>query len=153
MECILTPKDYDFMKLAKEIATKSGCIRGESRFGAIAVKDGNIIAEGWNGHVGNIKPCIEQGSCIRVESGIPSGTRREVAHCICAEQRLICTAAKDGVALENSTMYVNGLPCEVCMRLIKAAGIKRVFHTNDYLNDESYKKAELVGLELVKIDM
>jgi len=149
----LTPRDYDFMKLAQEVGTKSGCIRGESRFGAIAVKDDKVLAKGWNGYVGDVQPCKQRGSCIRQELEVPSGTKREIAHCICAEQRLICNAAKDGISIDGATMYVTGLPCKVCVRLIKASGIKRVIHTDDYACNKSDDMAGLVGLELVKIDL
>lgn len=148
-----TASDYDHMKKAQLVATNSGCIRSHSRFGAVAVRDGEVLGIGWNGHVGDMPPCAKSGKCIRQELKVPSGTRREVAHCICAEQRVICGAAREGVALKGSTMYVTGLPCEVCVRLIYAAGIKRVIFTQEYTSQSSYEHAELVGLELVKMEM
>ena len=148
---ILKPIDYDFMKKAQEVATESGCIRSLSRFGAVAVRDDKILSVGWNGHVGAIPSCLASGKCIRKELNIPSGTHREVGHCICAEQRLICVAAKDGIALNGATMYVTGLPCEVCVRLIIAAGFLRVIYLDTYANDKSYEMAQLGGLELVKL--
>ena len=147
----LTPLDYDFMKKARFVATKSDCIRSGSRFGAIAVRDGEVIASGWNGYVGNMAPCGATGKCIRQELKIESGTRREVAHCICAEQRLICNAAREGTSLDGAVMYVTGLPCEVCVRLIIACGISKVIYESKYLNEQSYKQAELGGLKLIQI--
>jgi len=144
----MTPLDYDFMKLAREVGTQSGCIRPLSRFGAVAVKNGEVLASGYNGHVGEIPPCNE---CIRAKQKIKSGTRREIANCICAEQRLICNSARDGVALGGATIYVTGMPCPVCVRLIKAAGINRVIHPETYSNNESIEMAKLVGLEMITL--
>jgi len=153
MKYKITPRDYDFMKQAMEIGTQSSCIRPMSRFGAIAVKDDKVLVSGWNGHLGNIESCKIKGSCIRQEKNIPSGTQREVAHCICAEQRLICNAAKDGISINGAMIYVTGVPCKVCIRLIKAAGVKRVIHTEDYACDKSDDMAKLVGLDMIKIDL
>jgi len=149
----LTPLDFDMMKKARLVATNSGCIRSMSRFGAIAVRDGEIIASGWNGYVGDMPKCATTGKCIRVELGVPSGTQREIAYCICAEQRLICNAARHGTALDGTTMYVTGLPCEVCVRLIIATGFKRVIYADKYTNEASYAQAELGGLELIRIEV
>jgi len=148
-----TPMDYDFMKKAQEVGIKSGCVRSESRFGAVAVRDGIVLAEGWNGHVGNMPNCLIVGECVRTKLGIESGTRREVAHCICAEKRVIATAAREGVSLEGATLYVTGLPCEVCVRLIVASGIRRVVYSRGYTGAYSYEQAEMAGLEMVKIEM
>ena len=139
-----------FMQEARNIASQSGCIRGESRFGAVAVRDDVVIASGWNGPIGKIPPCVQSGKCIRQVMKIPSGTRRETSHCICAEQHLICNAARDGVKLLGATMYVTGLPCKMCVKLIVAAGLKRVVYEAVYTQNDSYKMAELAGLELVQ---
>ena len=149
-----TAADFDFMKKAKQVGTNSGCIRGESRFGAIAVRDGEVLAIGWNGAVGEIPPCEQTGQCIRTVMKIPSGTHREIAHCICAEQRLICNAAKNGVALNGAILYVTGLPCEMCVRLIVAAGFVQCVYTNEYgTSERSYNKAQLAGLELIRMEL
>jgi len=147
----LNPLDYDMMKKARLVATNSGCIRPISRFGAIAVRNGEILASGHNGYVGTMPKCASTGKCIRVELGVPSGTQREIAYCICAEQRLICNAARDGIALDGADMYVTGLPCEVCVRLIIATGIARVIYADKYTNEASYAQAELGGLELIRM--
>ena len=143
--------DIDFMSRAREVSARSGCIRKESKFGAIAVKNGLILASGWNGPVGNIPPCEASGKCIRQVMKVPSGTKREVAHCICAEQRVICYSARDGISVEGATMYVTGLPCVMCMRLIVASGFAKVIYEDKYLNEKSYEKAKLAGLELVRL--
>lgn len=148
-----TPADYDFMKMAQEVGTRSGCVRSESRFGAVAVRDGIILTEGWNGYVGTMPSCLKVGECIRTKLGIPSGTRREVAHCICAEKRVITTAAKEGIALDGATLYVTGLPCEVCVRLIVACGIRRVVYSKGYTGEKSHEQARLSGLEMIKMEI
>ena len=43
-----------------------------------------------------------------------------------AEQNAITDCAKRGVSCEGSTAYVTHYPCIICLRLLLAAGIKRV---------------------------
>ncbi|MCL2570605.1 MAG: deaminase [Firmicutes bacterium] len=148
----LEPKDFDFLKRAKEVATESGCIHSGTRFGAIAVKDGKVLSEGFNGAVGKIPLCTRVGKCIRQEMKIAPGEKREFANCICAEQRVICNAARSGTALEGATLYVTGLPCAFCIRLLIAAGFVRVIYEKDYPSPMSHELAELGGLELVKVE-
>ena len=60
-----------------------------------------------------------------------------------AEEAAICNAAKKGICIDNSIMYVTALPCPRCMRKIINSGIKTVY----YINGEYKSKNE----ELMKI--
>jgi dCMP deaminase len=56
-------------------------------------------------------------------------------HCVRtvhAEQNAICQAAKNGVALDNATLYCRMTPCRVCAMLIINCGIKRVVCQRKY---------------------
>ena len=142
--------DLDFMKAAREAATASHCMHSNARVGVVAVRDGQIIASAANQTVGNIQPCTTAGRCLRQDLNIPSGTKREVAHCICAEQRMICNAARDGIALDGAEVYVTTLPCKLCVRLLTACGITRVVYDKSYPG-ESLELATATGLKLVPL--
>ena len=149
----LLPIDYDFMKEAQKAATSSGCIYSNIRFGAIAVRDNKVLSVGSNGAVGKTPPCSSHGRCIRSKQQIPSGTQRESAYCICAEQLLICNAARDGISLNGSTLYVTGLPCAVCIRLLVASGFVRVIYIEKQLDDWALETARMVGLQLTPMKL
>ena len=139
-----------FMREAEEATKQSLCIRNDAQMGAVAVRDGKILSRGWNGAVGKT-PCITRGECIRQKNGIPSGTMREIGYCICAEQRIICTAARDGISLLGADMYVTKLPCAYCVRMMIAAGIRRVFYRGDYENKLGREIAAEVGFEMIQV--
>ena len=52
-----------------------------------------------------------------------------IAH---AEMAAICTAARRGTPLRNTTMFATTYPCHQCARLIIATGIQRVIYVDPY---------------------
>lgn len=45
-----------------------------------------------------------------------------------SEVDAICRAAKEGISLDEATIFVTRYPCEACARSIVDAGIKKVFY-------------------------
>jgi len=60
-------------------------------------------------------------------------------HIIHAEENAIIFAAKHGINIDDSSIYVTHLPCMSCARMIIASGIKEVFYIDEYKNDDSKK--------------
>jgi dCMP deaminase len=143
--------DEYFMKLAFLQLEESHCIRPERRVGAIAVLNNKIIAGGANGTVGKIPSCGELGYCIRQKLGIAQGEKLEVTYCVCGEQRLICSAARNGIALKGAVVYVTRMPCAICIRLLIEAGISRVYYRNDYPSPFTKEICDLAQFDLIKI--
>ena len=141
------------MRRAEEIGkAQSLCTRDESRIGCVAVKGGQEVASGYNGVVGDIMPCATRGFCIRKHRNIPSGTQREVAYCICAEQRMICESARDGINLDGAEVYSSHMPCAVCVRLLIDCGITRVYYKSErYVNQFAQELATEAGFPLIGI--
>jgi deoxycytidylate deaminase len=52
--------------------------------------------------------------------------------CIHAEQRAIANAARSGISINDSTLYVNLRPCLQCLAISKAAGVHEVFFSEDW---------------------
>jgi len=130
--------DEYYMKVTLAISERSRCVRGVKKingqyerdergkligqtrkFGAIFVKDDNIIAQGFNDQYSGSKKCAEAG-CLREELKIPSGTRIETCRAMHAEWWAITNASRSGsgVSLKDATLYVNAEPCEVCAKII-----------------------------------
>lgn len=121
--------DEYFMKLAHEVATRTTCLR--RAVGALIVKDRRILATGYNGVPSGLAHCAETG-CLRQELGIPSGQRHEICRGLHGEQNAIIQAARYGIDISGSTIYVTTQPCVVCAKMIINAGIIEVVYENPY---------------------
>lgn len=148
-------KDEYYLNIAKEVAQRGTCYR--SRFGAIIVKDDQIISAGYIGAPRGVKDCMERGYCLRDHLKIPHGTQYEVCRSVHSEMNAIINAARAGVSLLGAVMYqysenpkngqaVDSLPCYICKKMIINAGLAkfigntkeggiRVFHVEDWVNE------------------
>ena len=126
--------DRVYMDMAYEQAEKSSCFR--AKVGAVVVKDGLVVAQGYNNMTGGINDCAEVG-CIREKLNIPSGTRREVCRAICAEQLAISEAARNGVKLDGSVAYITTFPCHICAKLLVSSGVSEIVYDKDYPDELS----------------
>ena len=111
--------DEVYINVAKQVSTLSHCVR--SKVGAVLVKEGNIIAFGYNGTPSGMDNC-----CEKEDVTLP--------HVIHAEVNAILKAAKTGAAVEGSTLYLTLSPCLDCSKLILQAGVKRVVYLETYRN-------------------
>lgn len=67
-----------------------------------------------------------------------------------AERNAIYNAVKNGIKLNNSTMYINCFPCVNCSRAIIQSGITNVVTLKPNLNDSKWGKDFAVSLEMLK---
>jgi len=119
--------DEVYLNIAKEVSSLSHCQR--SKVGAILVKDGNIIAFGYNGTPSGLDNCCERDNV----------TVPEVIH---AEMNAILKAARSGYAVEGADLYITLSPCSECAKLILQSGVKRVVYF------EQYRKTD--GIDFLK---
>lgn len=117
-----------YLDIAKSVSARSTCLR--RRYGAIIVKNDEIIATGYNGAPRGEENCCTIGECYRKENDIPHGTQYELCRSVHAEQNAIISAARKDMI--GSDLYLYGeedgkeiyvWPCTICTRLIKNAGI------------------------------
>lgn len=121
--------DY-YLEIAKAVARRSTCIRRQ--YGAVIVKDGEIIATGYNGSPRGSVNCSDIKKCFRPNS--EHGEDYHICKSVHAEQNAIISAPR--WRMLDSSLYLVCLkgdeeltdiePCDICMRLIKNAGIKHV---------------------------
>ena len=140
--------DKIYMDMAYEQANKSTCLR--AKVGAILVKDGLVVGQGYNNVTGGIKDCTDVG-CIRDIMKIPSGQRREVCRAICAEQLAISEAARNGVSLDGSIAYITTYPCHICSKLLVSSGVSEIVYDKDYPDELSRIFLEEAGVKVRKI--
>jgi len=127
-------KDEYYLKIAQEVALRSTCFR--RKFGAIIVRDDQIVATGYVGAPRKTKECFLHKVCLRDSLGIPHGQRYEICRSVHAEQNALINAARAGVSVLNGDMYIYGadskgnpidaFPCFICKKMIINAGLNRV---------------------------
>lgn len=139
------PKKEYYLNIAREVAQRSTCLR--RRFGAVIVRDDQIISTGYVGSPRGAKNCIDIGTCERERLRIPSGERYELCRSVHAELNAIINAARAGVSVLGGTMYlygenIDGTPiaelksCQMCRRSIINAGLnKLVILTKDGIKE------------------
>lgn len=126
--------DY-YLNIAKEVSRRSTCLR--RRFGAVILKDDQIISTGYVGAPRGVPNCVDLGKCLREEMKVPPGERYELCRSVHAEANAIINAARSGVSLLGGTLYLYGenvkddsiaeaRPCKMCKRMIINAGLKEV---------------------------
>lgn len=120
--------DQYFMSIAHTVATRSPCVKRQ--VGAVLVsEDKALLATGYNGPPRGA-PHRDDKTCVRI--GIPSGTQADVVCCAHAESNAIAQAARHGVPVKGSTLYVTTSPCAWCARGIINAGVVRVVREGAY---------------------
>ena len=129
-----TDKINYYLDIAQTVAERSTCLR--RCYGAIIVKDDEIVATGYNGAPRGRKNCVDLGECTREEMNIPSGQRYELCRSVHAEANCIISAARRETL--GATLYMvcrnpktgelipESTSCSMCRRLIINAGIARV---------------------------
>ena len=130
----ITKRDY-YLSIAAEVAKRSTCLRRQ--YGAVIVKNDEIIATGDNGAPRGDENCCDVGSCWRDRHNIPHGEQYEKCVAVHAEANAIISASRNEMI--GSTLYLYGFegfdkpidnpePCIMCNRLIKNAGIEHVIN-------------------------
>ncbi len=123
-----------YLAIAKEVAARSTCLRRQ--YGAVIVKDDEIISTGYNGAPRGEPNCCDVGECWREAHNIPHGEQYEKCVAVHAEQNAIISASRSQmigstlylVGIENGEI-INAVPCEICRRMIANAGISYVMES------------------------
>ncbi len=123
-----------YLDIAETVAERGTCLR--RNYGAIIVKNDEIISTGYVGAPRGRKNCSDLGFCIRQKMQIPRGERYELCRSVHAEANAIISASRN--ELIDSTLYLVGLEadtgeivansccCAMCKRMVINAGIKNV---------------------------
>ena len=126
-------KDEYYLNIAEAVLQRSTCLR--RKYGAVIVKDDEIIATGYNGAPRGEKNCCDTGFCYRKQANIPHGEKYETCCGVHAEMNAIISASRRDMI--GATLYLAGreadgtpvaniTPCLMCRRLIVNAGIDTI---------------------------
>ena len=120
-----------YLDIAEAVSGRGTCLR--RNYGAIIVKNDEIISTGYVGAPRGRKNCCDMGRCVRTELNIPRGERYEVCRSVHAEANAIISASRHEML--DSTLYLvgkdaktgelveNASSCSMCKRQIINAGI------------------------------
>ncbi|HHT87651.1 MAG TPA: cytidine deaminase [Clostridiales bacterium] len=124
-----------YLDLAEMVSQRCTCLR--RWYGAVIVKNDEVISTGYVGAPRGRKNCCDIGECIRVKLNIPRGERYELCRSVHAEANAIISASRDKMI--GSSLYLTGKEaetgeyvkntncCSMCKRLVINAGIERVY--------------------------
>ena len=146
-----------YLGLADVVSKRGTCLR--RRYGAVIVKNDEVISTGYVGAPRGRMNCSDIGFCIRQKMNIPRGERYELCRSVHAEANAIISAEREKMI--GSTLYLSGREvdtgeyiknsnsCSMCKRMVINAGIAtvvvrdtedtyRVIEVEDWIkNDES----------------
>ena len=136
-------KDEYYLGIALAVAKKSTCLK--KQYGAVIVKNDTILSTGYNGN------CRGEPHCIKCSKIDCNKDEAEYSTCksVHAEMNAIISASRNEML--GADLYLAGFdvktgepieceawPCEICLRLIKNAGINRIINKNGVI----YKRSE-----------
>ena len=127
-------KENYYLDIAEAVIERATCLRRV--YGAIIVKNDEIISTGYNGAPRGRKNCVDIGYCTREAMKVPRGQRYELCRSVHAEANAIISAARRDMV--GGTLYLVGkdaatgallgdaTSCSMCRRLIINAGLEKV---------------------------
>jgi dCMP deaminase len=141
--------DEYYLEIAKSVALRSTCIR--KHYGAVIVKNGEIVSTGYNNPPRGEPHCF---TCTKCKHGKDASTYIDCP-AVHAEMNAIISASRNEML--GADLYLAGFdmqkmepeeceawPCEICLRLIKNAGINTVINSKGAI----YKRSENSNLLL-----
>ena len=127
-------KENYYLDIAQTVLERATCLRRV--YGAIIVKNDEIIATGYNGAPRGRRNCVDLGRCAREAMQVPRGERYELCRSVHAEANAIISAARRDMV--GGTLYLAGkdaltgeilsdaTSCAMCRRMIINAGLEKV---------------------------
>ena len=127
-------KENYYLDIAQTVLERATCLRRV--YGAIIVKNDEIISTGYNGAPRGRKNCVDMGYCTREALQVPRGERYELCRSVHAEANAIISAARRDMV--GGTLYLVGrnaqtgellsdaTSCAMCRRMVINAGLSKV---------------------------
>lgn len=144
-----------YLDLAEVVSQRATCLR--KRYGAVIVKNDEVISTGYVGAPRGRKNCSDLGTCIRQKLNVPRGERYELCRSVHAEANAIICASRGellggalylaGVEVSTGEYVENACCCSMCKRMVINAGIEtvyirdtkekyRIVHVSDWVSED-----------------
>ena len=128
-----------YLDIAETVLERATCLR--RIYGAIIVKNDEIISTGYNGAPRGRQNCVDMGFCTREMMKVPRGERYELCRSVHAEANAIISASRRDMV--GATLYLVGrdaqtgelltdaTSCAMCRRQVINSGIEKVVIRRD----------------------
>ena len=148
-------KENYYLDIAQTVLERATCLRRV--YGAIIVKNDEIISTGYNGAPRGRKNCVDMGFCTREAMQVPRGERYELCRSVHAEANAIISAARRDMV--GATLYLVGkdartgellgdaTSCAMCRRQVINAGIAKVVIRRTATDFQTVDVADWIGAE------
>ncbi len=151
-----------YLDLAETVSQRCTCLR--RHYGAVIVKEDEVISTGYVGAPRGRQNCSDLGYCLRAKMGVPRGQRYELCRSVHAEANAIISASRRdmlgatlylvGREVDTGSYVENAVCCSMCKRLVINAGIQqvivrddkdhyRVIQVSDWIEDDESLRGEL----------
>ena len=151
-----------YLDLAETVSQRCTCLR--RHYGAVIVKEDEVISTGYVGAPRGRQNCSDLGYCLRAKMGVPRGQRYELCRSVHAEANAIISASRRdmlgatlylvGREVDTGNYVENAVCCSMCKRLVINAGIQqvivrddrdhyRVIQVSDWIADDESLRGEL----------
>ena len=151
-----------YLDLAETVSQRCTCLR--RHYGAVIVKEDEVISTGYVGAPRGRQNCSDLGFCLRANMGVPRGQRYELCRSVHAEANAIISASRRdmlgatlylvGREVDTGSYVENAVCCSMCKRLVINAGIQqvivrddrdhyRVIQVSDWIADDESLRGEL----------
>ena len=127
-------KENYYLDIAETVLERATCLR--RIYGAIIVKNDEIISTGYNGAPRGRANCVDMGYCSREAMNVPRGERYELCRSAHADANAIISASRRDMV--GGTIYLVGrdartgelladaTSCLMCRRMVINAGLEKV---------------------------
>jgi len=137
-----------YMSLAVTVRNNANCWGSE--VGAVLVRNDRVISTGYNGTPAKFLNCRE-GGCLRCEERhkldedstyesahqeVMEGKALDICLCVHAEQNALLSAARHGIEVNGSVLYVTHQPCFSCLKESVQAGVRQVIFLKSWYGAE-----------------
>jgi dCMP deaminase len=135
-----------FMQLARTEAEKSA--DWWRQVGVAVIKDGQVILTAYNHHLPSEQQPYIDGD---PRADFHKGDHIELSTAIHAEAAAIAEAARQGLSLADTTMYVTTFPCPNCAKLIAQSGVKELVFADGYSMLDGEQVLKTAGVTITQL--
>lgn len=123
-----------YLDMAQTVSERSTCLR--TRYGAVIVKNDEVVSTGYNGAPRGCKNCSDVGSCPREMVNTAHGDAYNLCFSVHAEMNAMLSAARSEML--GGSIYICGIrtstgkysdpnPCLLCHRMLINSGIANAY--------------------------
>lgn len=134
--------DSTYLGTALLHAQMSKCIR--KKVGAVLVTKHGVTLTGYNG-----SPAGLPNACEYINEDGEYITKSSTLH---AELNCILKAAKEGISVLDSTVYVTLMPCVACSAMMVQVGVKRLVYQENYRDASGVDLLSQAGIVVEKLE-